>query len=73
MALAKKKASTGLVTKGAIVSYLDAEGIEEEDVEIEHTADGDLEVRLVGLGVAAEDTAALRCIEAVVAEAAGRA
>lgn len=47
--------------------------MQDEEVEVEHTADGELEVSLEGLGVAAEDIAALRRIEAAVAEAASRA
>lgn len=72
MAPPKKKVGAGPTPDGATVTYPNAEERQQEEVEVEHTADGELEVGLEGLGVAAEDIAALRQIEAAVAEVAAR-
>lgn len=72
MTPSKKKVPSKEVAEGAIVTHPEAEAKEEEDYEVEHTADGELQVDLESLGVAAEDIVALRRIEAIVAKGAAR-
>lgn len=73
MAPPKKKAATEPTPEGAIISVPGAEEVQEDEVEVEHTTDVELEVGLEGLGVAAKDIAAWRCLEAAVARVASRA